>query len=56
MSPLSGTPLLSYVLFEELTEDQRPRESLLDSSEELFQRGKGGNKINFRLKTEQKNM
>ena len=57
MSPLSWTPFLSYVLFGELTEDQTPWESLLDSSEELFQQVKRGNKIgSFCLKTEQKNM
>ena len=33
----------SYVLFGDLTEDYSLGVNLLDSSEELFQRGKGGN-------------
>ena len=32
----------SYVLFRDLTEDCGPGGILSDSSEELFQRGKGG--------------
>ena len=35
----------NYVLFRELTEDYSPEDSLSGSSEELFQRGKGGARI-----------
>lgn len=46
-------------LFQELTEDYSPGIGLSDSSEELFQRGKGGTRVHrsfFAEKTNKQNM